>query len=253
MLRPCQVALGSPRPLGGACRVRPHLTGRVFSSLGFIKCKLKCLHRLVTPLMSKHGLIVGWSRGWGCQLYPQDGKEPCSSFPIPSISCPRGFALPSPPVCSHLRNPPQLCPKSAAFSLITAVPVWEQQCQPHWLNPTGFTSQENPLFTQSLLLHSRAAPRADLVPSGLGAAWKRGRCQWQEVPWGELGAPPHPKPVWDSVTNGQISPAALGSDPTVCPAPKGSSRARHGLSSQQLLAQGLPGQAELPVLPNGPC
>lgn len=46
-----------------------HLMDRIciFLYLRFIKSKWKCLHRLVASLISKHRLIVGWSRDWGCQ------------------------------------------------------------------------------------------------------------------------------------------------------------------------------------------
>lgn len=77
-LGPQQMALGSPdptrpRPTRAACWDWPHLVGTIFFYLHFIKSKWKCLHRLVASLISKHRLIVGWSRGWGCQPYPRRG------------------------------------------------------------------------------------------------------------------------------------------------------------------------------------
>lgn len=74
---------------------------------GFIESEWKkCLHRLVTSLISKHGLIGGWSRGWGCQLYPQprhrmgEGRELLFLIPHPFPQLPQRFCTPGSP---HLR------------------------------------------------------------------------------------------------------------------------------------------------------
>lgn len=87
-----------------------------FFSLDFIKSKWKCLHRPVTSLISKHRLIVGWSRVWGCQLYPRCGPQ---GQTVSGTGRARG----------ELRSPsvPTRCPRARALH---SRPHWAAQPQP---------------------------------------------------------------------------------------------------------------------------
>lgn len=87
-----------------------------FFSLDFIKSKWKCLHRPVTSLISKHRLIVGWSRVWGCQLYPRCGPQ---GQTVSGTGRARG-ELRSPSVPTH-------CPRARALH---SRPHWAAQPQP---------------------------------------------------------------------------------------------------------------------------
>lgn len=139
----------------------PH--GHDFFSFGFIKSKWKCLHRPVTSLISKHRLIVGWSRGWGCQLYPRCGPrgqmaagtgrargEPRS--PSVPTHCPRAGAL-------HSRPRWAVQPRPRARCLFVASTQAPEQLHKGVLPHIGrsVTHYSHPRVTASL-----AAPLAHL-------------------------------------------------------------------------------------------
>lgn len=180
--RDAQALAGGPREepagLGHTSRAG------VLFCLGFIESKWKCLHRLVTSLISKHGLIGGWSRGWGCQLYPQPWQGGVGEgralllIAHPSLSCSRGFCTAQPSWLAQLCAATSKIPKSSravpqSRCIFAHVGAALMAAQPPTISIPGKTS----LITQGLLLHIRAGSDwSHQCWAGLGAAWKSGRC-----------------------------------------------------------------------------
>lgn len=234
----------------------------VLFCLGFIESKWKCLHRLVTSLISKHGLIGGWSRGWGCQLYPQPWQGGVGEgralllIAHPSLSCSRGFCTAQPSWLAQLCAATSKIPKSSR-----AVP--QSRCIfAHVGSSTdGCSAPHNFYPRKNLLDHPGPSPahqgRTRLVPSVLGRAWSSLE-EWKVSPWNGMSfdVPPNPNHGWfrdkwaDFPSGSRAGIQSPGETQRAPAQPCSSSQTRPLLQEQ--IEDGLPGQATFPLLPSGP-
>lgn len=179
------------RPLGGASRVRPHLRGRGLSSLGFIEVFAQAC------AFPNKQTRVNWGveQGLGLPAVPSGWvrEEPRSSFPVPSVSCPRGFALLAllPPLpCTSgvtcVQPPSKFVPQIGCFlthyccARVRAA-LLAPLAEPHRIYIPGKASLTHPRPSPA----HQGSTQSRLVPLVLGKPWSS-LDQWEEVEWDEL-------------------------------------------------------------------
>lgn len=185
MLGPCQVALGSPRPLGGATP-----RGQGFFLPWLYRKQMEVFAQACNSPNKQTLVNWGVEQGLGLPAVPPAQarmagwvrEEPCSSFPIPSsaaqevLHCPALLARRPPLPCASGVTSVQPPPKSSTavpqircfFAHYSCADVGAALAQPHTIYIPGKAS----------FIHPRPSPahqgrtQARLVPAGFGAAWK---------------------------------------------------------------------------------